>query len=432
VTDRVRIYEVGPRDGLQAEPTVVPTQAKLEFIGMLADAGLPVLAGRDALAATIAPLAGPVAEAMAQATRRAERAGTRLAVTGGPRALDGPGLAAVRTMVQAYRDGRTISSPVRHAWLALVLTSVRVRDDAWARMDPDHRDAHRRLWTDVVRRARPGYVAAPASLLAFTAWQAGDGTLANIALERALDDIPDYSMALLLHDALDAGAPPSMATPPMTPDEVAASYADRIVFLMNSSPQGTGAAASVPKFNIWRAQTQVLESVTAYDTGGPGINISGGDRPEQVKGIHVSHEFFDLFGAPVVLGRTFTDAEDRPGGPRYSAGGPPPINGVYRRSATRDHETSGGVKALWVIFLVLVPYVGILVYLIARGHGMAERAAKAQGRAQEQMNAQIRAVAGTSTGGTAADQITQAKALLDSGAVDQSEYDKLKNAALSG
>ena len=129
-------------------------------------------------------------------------------------------------MVQAYRDGRTISSPVRHAWLALVLTSVRVRDDAWARMDPDHRDAHRRLWTDVVRRARPGYVAAPASLLAFTAWQCGDGTLANIALERALDDIPDYSMALLIHDALDAGAPPSMATPPMTPDEVAASYAD--------------------------------------------------------------------------------------------------------------------------------------------------------------------------------------------------------------
>ena len=41
-----------------------------------------------------------------------------------------------------------------------------------------------------------------------------------------LADIPDYSMALLIHDALDAGAPPSMATPPMTPDEVAASYAD--------------------------------------------------------------------------------------------------------------------------------------------------------------------------------------------------------------
>ena len=115
---------------------------------------------------------------------------------------------------------------MRHAWLALVLTRVRIRDDAWARMDPAHRDAHRRLWTDVVRRAQPGYVAAPASLLAFTAWQGGDGALANIAIERALADTPGYSMALLLGDALNAGAPPSMATPPMTPDEVTASYAD--------------------------------------------------------------------------------------------------------------------------------------------------------------------------------------------------------------
>ena len=95
----------------------------------------------------------------------------------------------------AYRDGRPISSPVRHAWLSLVLTRLRVRDDAWARMDPAHRDAHRRLWTDLVRRAQPGYVAAPASLLAFTAWQCGDGALANIALDRALADTPGYSMA---------------------------------------------------------------------------------------------------------------------------------------------------------------------------------------------------------------------------------------------
>jgi len=209
-----------PAEGMPFDAAGHPASA------VLADAGLPVLPGRDALAATIAPLTGPVIEAMAQATRRAERVAARITATAGPRALDGPGLAAVRTMVQAYRDGRTIISPVRHAWLALVLTQVRISDDAWARMDPDHRDAHRRLWTDVVRRAQPGYVAAPASLLAFTAWQCGDGTLANIAIERALADTPGYSMALLLGEALDAGAPPSMATPPMTPDEVAASYAD--------------------------------------------------------------------------------------------------------------------------------------------------------------------------------------------------------------
>jgi len=94
----------------------------------------------------------------------------------------------------------------------------------------------------------------------------------------------------------------------------------------------------------------------------------------------------------------------------------------------RDHEMSGGVKALWVIFVIVLPYIGILVYLIARGHGMAERAAKAQARAQEQMNAQIRAVAGTSS--SAADQIAQAKSLLDSGAIDQAEFDKLRASAL--
>ena len=94
----------------------------------------------------------------------------------------------------------------------------------------------------------------------------------------------------------------------------------------------------------------------------------------------------------------------------------------------RDHELSGGAKALWVIFVIVLPFVGILIYLIARGHGMADRAAKAQARAQEQMNAQIRAVAGTSP--SAADQIAQAKSLLDSGAIDQAEFDKLKATAL--
>jgi putative ABC transport system permease protein len=89
---------------------------------------------------------------------------------------------------------------------------------------------------------------------------------------------------------------------------------DRIVLLMNSTPQGNFSGASVPKYNVWRAQTQVLEDVAAFDGGGPGINMSGGDRPEQLRGIHVSYEFFSLFGAKPALGRTFSAAEDRPGG----------------------------------------------------------------------------------------------------------------------
>src|SRR5512135_2119210 len=89
---------------------------------------------------------------------------------------------------------------------------------------------------------------------------------------------------------------------------------DRIVVLRFGDPQGSSSSASVPKYNTWRKQGQVLEDVTAYDTGGPGLNLTGTDRPEQLKGIHVSYEFFSLFGAVPAAGRTFTAAEDRPGG----------------------------------------------------------------------------------------------------------------------
>ena len=155
------------------------------------------------------------------------------------------GLRAVSEAIGTYRSGGRISSDDAIAWLTITLADLRVRDDAWARMDPAHMAAHRRLWTDLVRRAQPGYVAAPASLLAFTAWQSGDGALANIALDRAIADTPGYSMALLLRDAIAGGAPPSVAILPMTPEEVAASYGD----LAGDQPtecSGTGPASPMP------------------------------------------------------------------------------------------------------------------------------------------------------------------------------------------
>src|SRR4249920_2999607 len=90
---------------------------------------------------------------------------------------------------------------------------------------------------------------------------------------------------------------------------------DRLVQLELSSPQGNGNITSIPKFMVWREQTQVFQDVAAYDLGGPGVNLTGGDRPEQLKGVHVSAAFFPLFGARVVAGRTFSVEEDRPGGP---------------------------------------------------------------------------------------------------------------------
>jgi putative ABC transport system permease protein len=118
--------------------------------------------------------------------------------------------------------------------------------------------------------------------------------------------------------------------------------ADRIVILMNSSPQGNGPAASVPKYNVWRSQTQALQDVAAYDTGGPGLNLSMGDRPEQIKGIHVSREFFQLFGAQTQLGRTFTPEEDRPRGGNVAV----LSNGIWQRRFGSDPAIVGRVLAL--------------------------------------------------------------------------------------
>ena len=168
-----------PADGVAFDAAAHPAAAAL------ATTREPVLADRQALAAAVAPLTGAPATAMAEETRRAGQIAARLVARAGRAALTEHGLAAVRTAIECYRDGGSIARFDRHAWLALVLASVRVRDDAWARMDPHYRDAHRHLWTDLVRRAQPGYVAAPASLLAFTAWQCGDGALANVALDRA-------------------------------------------------------------------------------------------------------------------------------------------------------------------------------------------------------------------------------------------------------
>jgi hypothetical protein len=214
-------------------PEGVPVDAKHPAAAAMAAAGAAVLPDRAALAAAISPLGGLTRQSMREATRRAEAHATDLLTQASRsgRARDArrlvvmSGLSAVAEALATYRRGGRFATDDQVAWLSLALSSLRVRDDAWARMDVAHRDAHRRLWTDVVRRAEREYVPAPASLLAFCAWQSGNGALANVALDRALDADPTYSMALLLRDLIDAGAPPAMARLPMTPEEVAASYA---------------------------------------------------------------------------------------------------------------------------------------------------------------------------------------------------------------
>jgi hypothetical protein len=95
----------------------------------------------------------------------------------------------------------------------------------------------------------------------------------------------------------------------------------------------------------------------------------------------------------------------------------------------RRHDTSGFAKALWVIFLIVLPFLGVLVYLIVNSSGMAERSAERAREGQEQMAAYVRSVSGSSGG--AASEIEKAKQLLDSGAITQEEYDGLKAKALA-
>ncbi|MGW0043181.1 SHOCT domain-containing protein [Rhodococcus sp. NPDC003348] len=92
----------------------------------------------------------------------------------------------------------------------------------------------------------------------------------------------------------------------------------------------------------------------------------------------------------------------------------------------RDHKLSGWWKAVWVFFLIFVPFLTALIYLIARGDGMTQRSLAAAQHMKTEQDAYIKSVAGKSP----ADQIADAKALLDSGTITEAEFTALKGKAL--
>jgi putative ABC transport system permease protein len=126
---------------------------------------------------------------------------------------------------------------------------------------------------------------------------------------------PGFSLAAVAALALGIGINTSIFTvvdavllkPLSYPD------ADRMVEFLLTYPDRNSPAASIPKFHEYERQTSVFQDVTAYDFIGPGFNLTG-DHAEQVHGIHVTQNFFRLFGAPAMLGRTFTAQEDSPNG----------------------------------------------------------------------------------------------------------------------
>ncbi len=91
---------------------------------------------------------------------------------------------------------------------------------------------------------------------------------------------------------------------------------DRIMRLGRKFPGGEGFSNSIPKYMAWRNNNNVFSAMAIFDQQGPGLNLSSGDRPEQVKGVHISADYFKVFGSGAMRGRTFTSSEDVPNGPK--------------------------------------------------------------------------------------------------------------------
>src|SRR5215213_4491651 len=100
------------------------------------------------------------------------------------------------------------------------------------------------------------------------------------------------------------------------------------------------------------------------------------------------------------------------------------IGDIFRR-----RDIGGGAKTLWLIFVIVLPFLGVFVYLIAQNDGMVQRQLEQAQAQREQMDDYVRSVA--PSGGGAAAEIERAKGLLDSGAISQSEFDAIKSKALA-
>jgi hypothetical protein len=170
-------------------------------------AGQVALPDREALIAQIAPVTGAERDAMVAATARAQAKVADMCGADFGRTLRDAGREAVREAERRYRSGRVLTDD-EVAWLGVTLVDLVVRDYAWERLGAQPWQVP--LWSDVLRRAEPGYVPAPAGLLTWAAWRRGLGTLARAAVDRALAHDPEYTMAQGLDDLLNLGVSPAV------------------------------------------------------------------------------------------------------------------------------------------------------------------------------------------------------------------------------
>jgi putative ABC transport system permease protein len=175
---------------------------------------------------------------------------------------------------------------------------------------------------------------------------------------RMLCKSPGFAIVALLTMALGIGATTAIFTvvnsvllePLPYPDP------DRVVMFMQTYPQGTNPVISIPKYVLWTEQTRILEDFCVHDIGGLRVNLTGGDQPEQLRGMHTSANFFSLVGIQLTVGRTFTAEEDVPNGPPLAV----ISNGLWRRRFGSDPNIVGKAidldKQPYTVIGVLSPF----------------------------------------------------------------------------
>jgi hypothetical protein len=198
-----------PPDGVAYDPVGSPLAAEWTLAGRVARRN------RAEYEAQIEPVTGAAREAMTRATSVAhDGLVDLLASVTDEEAADVALLAAGSAAFTTALDLVRIGSPLCDedvAWLSVLLIDVGLRDLAWLRIIKAgvESDLHRALWMDVLRRCEPDLVTAPAVLYGFAAWRCGDGGMARLAFDRALDQDPDCVLARQLSAALHHGLPPS-------------------------------------------------------------------------------------------------------------------------------------------------------------------------------------------------------------------------------
>ncbi|WP_182884184.1 DUF4192 domain-containing protein [Microbispora sp. H10885] len=190
-----------PPDGVPYDTGTNPAAAAAVFAGYVARPD------RAALTAMLAPTGGHDRQQVRAATRQACARARTLLTSGDGHDWYHEGLDHITAALDRTQAGQELS-PGEVAELSVRLTAILVRDAAMTVIGRYDDGTHTRLWTQLTRRAEPDFAAPPAALLAFLALRIGDGPLARVAVERALEADPRYSLAGLIRTALDCGLSP--------------------------------------------------------------------------------------------------------------------------------------------------------------------------------------------------------------------------------